>query len=367
MQIGESSRRGTIRLIALGMYRRHTAFWAWSSEEWIEILSTKKSQTGESVFQQVYRGENECRGYAIALAYLLCDFKDLHRLGAYYRESLAHKLFGEEQVDIAVQQVLEVLKQWGYKELNTQKSLPNTVYETLLVNRHPSLEVVTRETLELVYHQTVPSHLRNSVILLSRVLVHLGIIAEPLTPTLTTDNRYGGKGAAEGVHEEWVSWCQRWRNTSTFAPNSREGTYYNLLKAGHWLAENHPEITSPAQWTRALTIEYVATVDRMVVGQWVPKQNFRSELAGKPLTPRSKSIYWARLVCSSEIVKSGYGFLVTLTPENASQLLALFGHSLVPILASSQMISGQSSCGQGLRSQKKTFLGLPITGTFMGR
>lgn len=286
--IDESSRRGAIRLIVLGMHQRKTAFWAWSSEEWIEMLSTKKRKADESQCQQMYVG-SICRGYAIALAYLLCDFKDLHCLGAYYRESLANKIFGEGRAQSAVQQVLEVLKQWGYRELNIQKSLPNAVYETLLVNRHPNLEAVSRETLEFIYHQTVPSHLRNSVILLSRVLVHLGIIAQPLTADIITDNRYGGKGAAEGVHEEWVSWCQRWRNTSTFAPNTREGTYYNLLKAGHWLAENHPEITSPAQWTRALTIEYVAAVDRMVVGQWVPKRNFRSELAGKPLTPRSKS------------------------------------------------------------------------------
>jgi len=51
--IGESSRRGTIRLIALGMHQRHTAFWAWSAEEWIELLSVKKHQTDESLFQQV--------------------------------------------------------------------------------------------------------------------------------------------------------------------------------------------------------------------------------------------------------------------------------------------------------------------------
>jgi hypothetical protein len=286
--IDESSRRGTLRLIALGMHQRKTAFWAWSSEEWIEMLSTKKRKANDIPGQEMYVG-NVCRGYAIALAYLLCDFKDLPSLGVYYRESLANKLFGEERVQVAVQQVLEILKQWGYKELNTQKFVPNAVYETLLVNRHPNLATVTRETLEFIYYQTAPPHLRNGIILLSRVLVHLGIIAQPLMANMATDNRYGGKGASEGVHEEWVTWCQRWRDTSTFAPNSREGTYYNLLKAGHWLAENHPEITSPAQWTRALTIEYVAAVDRMVIGQWVPKRNFRPELAGKPLTPRSKS------------------------------------------------------------------------------
>ncbi len=281
--------RGTIRFILHWMLHRQTAFWAWSSEEWIELLAAKASQTQASTLQDFYQVANSCRQYAIAIAYLLCDFKEVHQLGPLYRGSLAKKLFGERLVDLAVQQILEVVTQWGYKEHSLRRFLPNAIYEILLVNRHPCLETLTRETLEVVYHRTVPFHLQNDVILISRALVTLGVITKPLEPNCIADGRYGERGAAEGVAEEWVVWCQRWRETSTQAPHSREGIYYNLLKAGHWLAEQHPEVSSPAQWTRDMTIAYVAAVDRMVIGQWVPKRNFRPELAGKPLSPRSKS------------------------------------------------------------------------------
>jgi integrase len=282
-------RRGTIRFLVHAMLRRQTTFWAWSSDEWVETLIAKGSQMTSSEFQRLHHISNACRQHAIAIAYLLCEFKELHRLGALYRGSLAKKLFGERLIDLAVQRVLDVVTQWGYKEHHMQRFLPNTIHEILLVNRHPHLETVTRETLEFVYHHTVPSHLQNDVILISRALVTLGVITRPLEPNCIADARYGERGAAEGVAEEWISWCQRWRETSTQAAHSREGIYYNLLKAGHWLAEQHPEVTSPAQWTRDLTIAYVAAVDRMVIGQWVPKRNFRPELAGKPLSPRSKS------------------------------------------------------------------------------
>lgn len=284
-----ATRRGTLRFMVYWMLHRQTTFWAWSSEEWIELLAAKPSQAVGSTFQRQYHISNDCRQHAIAIAYLLCDFKDLHRLGPLYRGSLAKKLFGERMVNLAVQHVLEVVTQWGYTEHHLQRSLPNAMYEVLLINRHPQVEAITRETLELVYYQRVPFHLRNDVLLISRALVALGVIAQPLELNCVADGRFGERGAAEGVAEEWVSWCQRWRETSTQAPHSREGIYYNLLKAGHWLAEQHPEVTAPAQWTRDLTIAYVAAVDRMVVGQWVPKRNFRPELAGKPLTPRSKS------------------------------------------------------------------------------
>src|SRR5262249_53198278 len=64
--------------------------------------------------------------------------------------------------------------------------------------------------------------------------------------------------------------------------------YYYLLKAGYWLAETHPEVESPAGWTRDMAIEYVAAVDRMTVGQW-SQRTFPPGAVGKPLAPRVKS------------------------------------------------------------------------------
>ena len=61
--------RGTVRFMLYWMLHRQTAFWAWSSEEWIELLAAKARQTQESPFQDLYQVANSCRQHAIAIAY----------------------------------------------------------------------------------------------------------------------------------------------------------------------------------------------------------------------------------------------------------------------------------------------------------
>lgn len=66
-----------------------------------------------------------------------------------------------------------------------------------------------------------------------------------------------------------------------------------LAKIGRWLAAEHPEITEPGQWTRQTCASWVATVDRMAVGdfsQWMHGMRSQDRI-GKPLTPESKSGY----------------------------------------------------------------------------
>jgi hypothetical protein len=62
------------------------------------------------------------------------------------------------------------------------------------------------------------------------------------------------------------------------------------LKVGRWLAQTHPDISSPPDWTRELAAEFVAAVDRMTVGQWTHPHNIfiPAEKKGKPLAPNSK-------------------------------------------------------------------------------
>jgi hypothetical protein len=50
--------------------------------------------------------------------------------------------------------------------------------------------------------------------------------------------------------------------------------YYGLLQAGRWLTEHHPDITSPAQWTRDLALEYVASVKQRKIGELGTLQRF---------------------------------------------------------------------------------------------
>src|SRR5436305_12740660 len=62
-------------------------------------------------------------------------------------------------------------------------------------------------------------------------------------------------------------------------------------KMGRWLAEKHPEITEPSQWTRQTCAAWVAAVDRMAVGDYSQSLNGKRGRAGDPLSPKTKSSY----------------------------------------------------------------------------
>jgi hypothetical protein len=62
-----------------------------------------------------------------------------------------------------------------------------------------------------------------------------------------------------------------------------------MAKAGRWLADQHPEITEPGQWTRQTCAAWVAAVDRMNVGDYIQRTFGLSKRAGQPITPRTKA------------------------------------------------------------------------------
>lgn len=90
--------------------------------------------------------------------------------------------------------------------------------------------------------------------------------------------------ALKNVPPEWAAWCLRWKETSPLA--TRHSSYNELLLVGRWLAHTHPNIVSPAQWTRETTLNYVAAVSRMKIGEWSLWQDVRQK--GKPLSISSK-------------------------------------------------------------------------------
>ncbi|KAB2892807.1 MAG: tyrosine-type recombinase/integrase [Bacteroidetes bacterium] len=87
-----------------------------------------------------------------------------------------------------------------------------------------------------------------------------------------------------GISPEWVGWCQRWLNTSPI--RTRKSRYNEILLVGRWLAQTHPAITSPIQWTRQTAIDYVATVSRMRKGDWSLWDEVKDR--GQPLSMRTK-------------------------------------------------------------------------------
>lgn len=277
------SRRSVVRFLLSEMYHRHTTFWAWRSTDWITLLHNDS---------EALRSPNilpgDCRQHLIAIAYLLCKFVAIDELGPLSRASLANKVFRCDLLECALQKVLPILIQWGYSERRMSRSMTKAIYEVLLLNRSPYLEDLTYEVLQEIYSRKILKEFQDNVWLLSRALASLGLIEKSVVIPSNKPTRYGDEGATFGIPEVWVSWCQRWHDTSTLAPRTRETIHYNLLKAGQWIAWENPEAANPESWTRETAALYVAAVDRMTVGQWKNSRNLAANRVGKPLTPRTK-------------------------------------------------------------------------------
>jgi integrase len=125
---------------------------------------------------------------------------------------------------------------------------------------------------------------------LSRVLAHLGIIEKPLPPNSDTLRSLPEQSETSGIAPEWVSWCLQWHRFSDLEPLVKRQYLHILLRAGRWLAELHPEIMDPHQWTSKLAAEYVTAVAQMKVGDFCTAA-YRSRMQAKiglPLSANAK-------------------------------------------------------------------------------
>jgi integrase len=97
--------------------------------------------------------------------------------------------------------------------------------------------------------------------------------------------------AIEGTGAAWADWIERWYATSTLTLKVRRTFRVIVAKAGRWLAEEHPEITEPSQWTRQTCAAWVAKVDRLTIGEYVQREFGLSKRDGEPISPRTKAGY----------------------------------------------------------------------------
>jgi len=153
-------------------------FWAWERETWIHVLGTSTAN-----FFALHKPGNptNLRQCVIAVAYLLNCFSDFQALGGIETASLAYKVFGRERVEATVAPILAVNAQWGYSRKDGEAGFRSVIAETLLLNRSPLASDLTRSFLEQVHVIMAPIPRRRAMIYrLSRILVHLGLVASPL-------------------------------------------------------------------------------------------------------------------------------------------------------------------------------------------
>lgn len=277
----KAARNSAVHLLIEEMHERQTTFWAWSEDEWLEVLCPSERE-----FHLRHRWSGNCRQYAVAVAYLLCGFTGLHTIGTFFQYRLAIKVFGREAVDAAMRHLRSELQCIGYGS-RSKSYVANALYWALLLNRSPRLEDITIEVLEEVRRRGT-LYVKRGVGTISHSLLRMGIIARPLSRAIEAAPLSSRYRATDDVPAEWLCWCERWRDTSTLAPSSRTTVYYNALKIGRWLAHHHPEVLTPHLWTRELALEYVAAVDRMKIGEWSNPGGMYADQHGKPLRPNAK-------------------------------------------------------------------------------
>ena len=287
-EIRALGRRAAVTLLLREMYQRNKTLWSWANTEWQDILCPS-----HQAFEQRYKINAGARFTLLVVAYVLGEFSDFHLLGQHYSpQRLAKRIFGETPIDAAIQRIFHLLQSSGYSELNAEKTA-GSLCEALLVNRSVRIEDLTLDILRIIRSRAATyGHFTRYTYTLSIALTHLGILERPLL----IEERWGKvpieEKVVQGIAPEWVSWCKRWRDTTTLQPGSKRLIYYETLTIGRWLAQTHPEITSPEQWTRELAAEYVAMITHITMGQWTsgitPLPNSK---IGQPASAATKSNY----------------------------------------------------------------------------
>lgn len=287
-QSGRRARTVVTNGIATAMYTRKVGYGQWTFDDWVDVT----------------REIGEFRNTVMAVGYLVCGLP-LHRTrGAHLKFVVfAESVFGPDLVHAQAQPVSDVLTQWGYSAITTSSELsPSKIRgssgramvllaDAFLENRSPNLQDVTNDVLQGIRDRPGihPNH-RSVCTAVSRALHALGLVDTPLKKLTAGRAEEIGKRYYAGVHPDWAAWVRRALEVSLYT-KKHSFTMRSAGKAmGLWLAEHHPEVTHPDQWTAEIAAGWVSAVNRSVIGQWGNiLNNLKPELIGKPLQASTKA------------------------------------------------------------------------------
>lgn len=293
-----AQRRPTvIRAFVLAMDRLHAPYWAWTDENWNDVLKADLRQFNESIglgWSPTSKSGSGTRTRVALMGYLLGLVNDPRPLCEFNRRELAEYVFGRPAVAAAIERINSVTLQLGYSSKSTLAA-ERAICELLLINRRPGLEDLSDALVASVYDAASPG--AGKTALVSRSLARLGVIDAPIAKK-RTGPACNHVNADDAISAEWVSWCDRWYALSTLQPVTKNAYYMVLLMVARWLSENHQNITRPDQWGATLATEFVAAVCHWTVGQYASSTALRKTAhanLGKPLRPRSINGYLAAI------------------------------------------------------------------------
>ncbi|WP_447883407.1 hypothetical protein [Serratia fonticola] len=282
MHAASTTTNSAVHVIILEMHRLEKTYWSWTQEDWLEVICSS-----EGAFRKKYGSCGNCRQYVLALAWLLCGFNRLEAAGCFYQYRLSVKVFGRPATDAAINKLQEDMLRLGF--VAADNSIRNALLLAMLCQRQAAPEKLELETLRRVIFSG-PAYMRRSAATLSRIFAAMGQFPAGIDHRILERRRPAGEyRATNNVPEEWLRWCERWRNTAVTAPSSGVSTWYRILQCGRWLKDTHPDIHSPADWSRDIALEYVAVVCQMKVGQWSEPRHMYLNRRGQLMTASARA------------------------------------------------------------------------------
>jgi integrase len=274
-------RSSTRSLLLAGSRERGLAFWGWDRDQWLHTVGGA--------------GPNYRQAVA-AVAYLLCDQRDLHHAFQGWKLRLfTCRVFGREPVDRVLQRIQGYLDGLGQATVLGRPNLQGALYELMLLAGTPFFEDLAEhgELVAWMRNRETNNARRHGVEQLARTLVEMGVMARMPFQTQPSREEWLQRSQAGeiDVPPEWLEWTRRWFETSTLAESSRRHTYYALIKGGRWLKAEHPDRVEPESWDRELAAAWVAKVGQLKVGELAKSSNANAMRVryGETLSPRSKA------------------------------------------------------------------------------
>ena len=188
-------RRYTLFFFLREIEKRGRSYWGWTTDEWIDTINARV----------------KARQHAVAIAYLLFSFFDLHRLKGDHvvYSCLARKVFGREHTKRISDRVQGLLSEWGYSGRGTTSQVMRTIFECLLFVRSPHLKDITLDDLRTVIGRRPPRTGTYCAYAISRVLTKIGSFAEPMEIERPFIVKAELPNITDGVPAEWAHLCRR--------------------------------------------------------------------------------------------------------------------------------------------------------------
>ena len=247
-------------------------YWYWSDMEWSELLNSRPRFS---------------KPYLAALVYYLKGYQVLKQIDKIKQPAIyASAIFGARIFKYEHIRLTKTLHSLGYIAGHLENFLSPVLGTLMLENGDPRLDTFTEDL--LMRNQTQrPRAIACQIAKVSHGLAALGIISKPLRMRGYVPWK---EKSTDNIDPIWVKWCQRWRDTSTLRPKTRESNYSFILRTGLWLARYKSEIKSPLDWDISTCADFIAAVNCMTVGECalVSSANRTPPRQGEPIAPNSK-------------------------------------------------------------------------------